>query len=618
MALDELSREDLVVALQDAQARLELAKSDADTERLLHDLQVHQIELETQNRELRESHAKVEESRSRFADLYDFAPVAYCTVDVDGKVKEANLTATAYFGVDRSAITGRPLANFAQLEDRAALRAHLKRCANEKARVSAEVRFTVPSLGAVPFQLVSTPLLGEAELVQGCKIGLTDISALKRSEERLRLLADASARLAESFDIDVTFAAVVRSLVPAVADLCFVDVFEDGGTARRVEVAVADPGKTPVAEALKRPPTPRAELSEATMLNDAAGTALSSAIGDSSDREAVLTACGARAVMMVPMKVRGRVVGVLGFVQAESARRYAQADLAFAQDLAHRGAMAIEAGAAFRAAERAQKARQDMLSIVSHELQNPLTGVRLSADLLLEAPPPPPGERPDGRRHLERIHRGAVAMKNLIDDLHELTGLDSGRLSVDLQPNEAGQMIEEAVDLLAPVAAKRRLGLEAVRGERLAVICDRKRMLQVLSNLIGNALKFTPEGGQVTVSATEAKGSDPAIVFCVKDDGPGIPKQVMHHLFQRSFQAKDGAGDGRGLGLFIARGIVEAMRGTIWVESAPKKGTAFFFTLPACEVAKVGKVSGEVEQVERERVSVRVKAPAEAMDEAEG
>ena len=587
MTYEAMSKEELVTALKDAQADLERARSAVENERVVHDLQVHQIELEMQNRELREAQGALEQSRARYADLYDYAPIAYCTLEKDGRIIEANLSATAYFGHDRTALIGRPLSTLVVPDDRLALRNHLRRCAQDKARVTTEVRMLLTDLGATSFQLVSTPIVAEGGVVTGCKTAITDVSQLKRTEERLHLLATASLTLARSFDLEKNLTEVVKSLVPAAADLCFADVYAESGEVTRVAVAAADPSRQAVAEALRRPPTPRTTLTDPLLVSDDPAAVLSHAIGDSSEREAIINACGARSVMLVPMGSKGRVIGLLGLITADSARRYTSADLAFARDLGARGAMAIENAQLYRAVERSREVRQDILAVVSHELKTPLTGISLVADALaLEAPAG--DERRKSGRHVERIKRSIGQMRHMIDDLLDFTSLETGRLSIVTRPTPVSEVLREAVELLAPLAAEKRLSLELVPGaaDPLAVVCDKQRVLQVLSNLVGNAVKFTPEGGKITL-ASEAVTGHRSVQLTVRDTGPGLPKQAMLHLFQRYWQASETASKGRGLGLFIAKGIVEAHGGAIWVESQLHHGTAFQFTLPRAELSQV-------------------------------
>lgn len=585
---EEMTKDELVAALRDAQAELQQARSVVENDRVVHDLKVHQIELEMQNRALREAQGALEESRARYADLYDFAPIAYCTLEKDGRIREANLSATGYFGVDRSALVGKPISALVAVDDRPALRNHLRRCVQDKVRVTGELRMLVPGLGPTAFQVVSTPMIDVGGAVSGCKTAITDVSQLKRSEQRLQLLADASLTLSRSFDVAQNLAEVVQSLVPFAADLCFADLFTEDGRAERVAVAVADPAKSTVAEALRRPPIPRSALTEPLLMTEGASGALTHAVGQGSDTQAIIDACGAQSVMLVPLASRKSPLGLLGFVSSSPARLYSAADLSFARDLAARAAMAADNAQLLRAAERASSTRQDILTIVSHELKNPLTGISLSADVLLRHAPD--AERRKGRAQVERIKRGVAHMRHLIDDLLDFSSLESGRLTVAPRPTAVGAIIDEAIELLSPLAADKQITLEASVPTPIAASCDRHRVLQVLSNLLGNAIKFTPEGGRIKVQAVAV---DSAVQLTVHDNGPGLSKQVMRHLFERYWQAKETASKGQGLGLFIAKGIVEAQGGAIWVESHPNQGTAFHFTLPPAELKPQDTADGE-------------------------
>src|SRR3954471_442817 len=193
-------------------ANLRAAQADAAGEtdqghaRLLHDLEVHQLELEMQNQELREAQVLLEESRARLADLYDFAPVVYVTLDPDGRIVDANLTAAAYFGIERGNLLGKFLGGIAAVPDRRALRDHLRRCIAERIRVETELSFSVRRRPLVTAQMVSVPVLDGDGAVTGCKTTLIDITALKSAQEKLQFLSQASAILASSFDYRATLA----------------------------------------------------------------------------------------------------------------------------------------------------------------------------------------------------------------------------------------------------------------------------------------------------------------------------------------------------------------------------------------------------------------------------
>lgn len=230
-------------------------------------------------------------------------------------------------------------------------------------------------------------------------------------------------------------------------------------------------------------------------------------------------------------------------------------------------------------AEAASRMREDLVAIVSHDLRNPLSSIAMSAELLRHSLPLEVSGRPV--KQLEIIARSAERMARLISDLLDMASIDAGALAVDPQPHCAHALLLEVVEMLQPVASDKSIRVDIVNTPpELTVRADKERLLQVLSNLIGNAIKFTREGGGITLRATP----DAELVsFCVSDTGQGISEGQMPHLFNRYWQAKKDGRMGIGLGLSIAKGIVEAHGGSIWAESTLGKGTTFHFTVPSAE-----------------------------------
>jgi signal transduction histidine kinase len=225
-----------------------------------------------------------------------------------------------------------------------------------------------------------------------------------------------------------------------------------------------------------------------------------------------------------------------------------------------------------------------MLAVVAHDLRNPLNTIVMGSELALEmAAQEPAGSA--GVRQFEIIRRTARHMNRLIQDLLDASRLDSGNLELEKAALQPADLLREASDMLAPLAAQSRIAFRTQSAADLPTMCaDRGRLLQVLSNLVGNALKFTPEGGVITVAAQP--GDDVAaaslhITFSVQDTGCGIPADQLPHIFARGWQARRGDRRGIGLGLAIASGIVQAHGGRIWAESVVGEGSRFIFTVPA-------------------------------------
>ncbi|CAN5735893.1 hypothetical protein BH23GEM9_BH23GEM9_20910 [soil metagenome] len=233
-------------------------------------------------------------------------------------------------------------------------------------------------------------------------------------------------------------------------------------------------------------------------------------------------------------------------------------------------------------AEAATRVRDEVLATVSHDLKNPLGTIYTSSALLLDMEMSPEAQR----RQLEIIRRTAQRMDRLIQDLLDVSRMQAGRFSVEPHPESARSLLLEAKELLTGLAQAKNLTIDyALPAEDVAVRADRHRVLQVFSNLIGNAVKFTAEGGTVTVGAGL---DDDRVRFWVRDTGVGIRKEDLPRIFDRFWHA--GAAGGSGLGLAIARGIVDAHQGRIWAESSGADGgSTFAFTLPLAAVA--GEIS---------------------------
>lgn len=227
----------------------------------------------------------------------------------------------------------------------------------------------------------------------------------------------------------------------------------------------------------------------------------------------------------------------------------------------------------YEEARQAVQAREQVLKIVSHDLRNPLHTIAMGTELLLEGGV----SEEQRRRQVTIIRRAGDRMNRLVKDLLDVAKLESGHLSIQRRAITVESVLREAEEMLRPLAAEQSLSLCVAPGVELPRIdADSGRVLQVLSNLVGNAIKFTPAGGCITISARQT-GAE--IQFSVEDTGPGIPPDQLQHIFGAFWQADPHDRRGIGLGLTICKAIVEGHGGRLWVESAVGKGTVFHFTL---------------------------------------
>ena len=217
-----------------------------------------------------------------------------------------------------------------------------------------------------------------------------------------------------------------------------------------------------------------------------------------------------------------------------------------------------------------------MLAIVAHDLRNPLH-IILSAAARM--PPSPPDEK--GRNYVEFIQRSAREMNCLVDDLLDVSNMESGNFAVQRAPVDLRTVLKEARDRFGMAAQERNIILDyEVETGVSSVSADRGRLLQVIGNLLGNAFKFTPEGGRVLLRAFAREGR---VEITIRDSGPGIAPENLPHIFERFWRTDRGARSGAGLGLTICKGIVEAHNGRIWAESSVGVGTTFHVSIPAAQ-----------------------------------
>jgi signal transduction histidine kinase len=404
-------------------------------------------------------------------------------------------------------------------------------------------------------------------------------AAMEASEREQRVLADVSALVGVSLQYRDTTAALARFVVPLLADVCVVDeLAEDGG--EHLDVVFADENKQrELAERVRRAASGCWQTRGAKVV--AAGrpllfsritVPLAEGLAFDEEHADVLRAAGVTSMMAVPLLSRGKLLGMITFGAAESGRRYSTHDLTIAEEIARRTAIAIDNTQLYHQAERATQLREELLAVVSHDLKSPLSTILLNLTMLGRAP------EDEFEKRLASMRRSAERMNRLVEDLLDMASIDAGHLSVEKQRLGAARLVAEAVEAMQLLATSKSLHLRSEAPSELpAVHADPTRLQQVFANLLGNAIKFTAEGGSIMVRA-EASGD--LVTFSVKDTGPGIAGEEMSHLFDRFWQVKRTARLGTGLGLFIVKGIVEAHGGSVWAESNVGQGSTFSFTIP--------------------------------------
>jgi signal transduction histidine kinase len=439
----------------------------------------------------------------------------------------------------------------------------------------------------------AAPLFDVDGRVRGAIGIFLDITERRRTEQEQRFLAEASAVLSSSLDYETTLRQLAHLSVPMLGDYCAVDVIREDGSFARIDFVVTDPVRVPLADVLRRyPPVLTVDSPAARALRSGEALIVDEVSNDLLERSAqtpehldVLRQLEPRSFMMVPLRVRGRSLGLLTTGSLDR-RRYHQHDLALASDIASRAALALDNALLYQHAQEANRLKEDFLATLSHELRTPLNAL-LGWTQMLKGSSLDQGSR---RRALDSIERNAHAQSVLINDLLDVSRVVSGKLRLEMQTVDLATVTLDAIETVRPaIRAKNidlRVSLGTIAGE---VRGDPDRLQQVIWNLLSNAVKFTPNAGRISVSLEETGG---AVQITVADTGSGIAPTFLPHVFERFRQGDSSttrAHGGLGLGLAIVRHLVDLHGGAVTVESAGDgAGAVFVLTLPTRRPARAG------------------------------
>jgi signal transduction histidine kinase len=417
----------------------------------------------------------------------------------------------------------------------------------------------------------------------------TDDQEKSEAEVRQRFLNDASATLISSgLSYEERLRTAADLAVPEFADWAVVDVVGENGRIERLATAHADPEKVAwvLALAERYPPDPKAARgvyevvrtgkSEMAEIPDE----LMVAVAVDEDHLRIIRELGLRSYICAPLIARGGILGAISFVTTQSRKPYVEADLVVANEVARRAAIALENSKLYRdaeleraKAERAVKSRDEFVATASHDLRGPLSNIVMATTILERIHPT------DARvmKPLATIRRATDRMGALIHDLLDIARIEGHALVIEPSPIDIDAIIRDALENALPMARTKDLHIGIESSTSTLVMADKSRVLQVLGNLLGNAIKFTPANGSITLACHHREHD---VSVSISDTGPGISEEQLPLVFDRFWQAKGAARGGAGLGLAICRGIVEQHGGRIWVESKLDLGTTFFFTLP--------------------------------------
>ena len=541
----------------------------------------------------------------RLAAIVESSDDAIVSKDLTGIVRSWNSAAERMFGFKADEIIGKSIraiipADRQHEEDRvlSAIAAGNRVEHFETVRVTRSGTFIPISLTVSPIRDASGKVIGASKIAR-------DISDRKKAEahaERIArrdaFLAQVTLTLTRTLDYDQAMTELATLAVPTIADYCAIDVVDEHGELVRLAVAHVQPEKAQLATELRaRYGDSESRWSAKSVLRtgtsgfvpEVTDEMIEAIAQGNSGRANQIRSLGLVSYMCVPMATHGRTLGTLTLANAESDRHFARDDLALAEDIASRAALAVENSQSYSQLQQANRLKDEFLATLSHELRTPLNAVLGYARMLRSG-----AIRADRTpQALDVIERNARSLTQIVEDVLDVSRIISGKARLDTQPTDVAQVVKDAMATVMPAADAKGIRIGSHIDCHVGPVWgDAGRLQQVVWNLLSNAVKFTPRDGSVHVHLSAV---DLQAEIAITDSGIGFSADFLPHLFERFRQAESGPArqyGGLGLGLAIARHIVEMHGGTIEASSdGPAKGATFRVRLPLINADGVGNAA---------------------------
>jgi PAS domain S-box-containing protein len=545
---------------------------------------------------LKEAEDRLRVSEARFRQLADAMPQIVWTAGPDGQIDYSNRRWHEYTGLTEG-VGNAAWSAVVHPDDMPAAAERWAESLRSGAAFDMELRLLDGHARSYRWHLLRTvPVRDESGAVARWYGTATDIDGQRRAADSARFLSEASAALATVVDYESTLQRVAGLAVPHFADWSAVDAAGEGGALRRLAVAHREPAKVRLAQELhdRYPPDPAAPTGAAAVLRSGRAEIVADITDEmlvqgARDEEhlRLVRGLGLRSYICVPLVVSGKSLGVLSFVTAESGRRYTDADLALAEDLARRAAVAIENVRLYQELREADRRKDEFLALLGHELRNPLAPIKNAVQILeLKG-----GDPPTAARARAMIGRQVDHLTRLVDEILDASRIARGKVRLAAEPLDLAALVRTTVEDHRAEAEAAGLAVEvALPPEPVWVRGDPARLSQVVTNLWSNAVKFTERGGRVIVRLTvgEVPPAKPEgfgeAVLSVADTGVGIDPANVPTLFQPFRQVEADVArtkGGLGLGLAVVKGLVELHGGRVEAASAGRgRGATFTARLP--------------------------------------
>ena len=535
--------------------------------------------------------ALIRRSEERYRAIVEASPTAQAvgTADPDGNIVEDSPSWRALTGQTFEEMRGRGWLQALHPDFREPVERDLDEAIAERRPYTFELRLRMHDGMYRWYALKGVPVFDENGTMREWMRTWTDVDQRRSTEEHLRFLARASELFAGSLDYEETLRNLAQAAVPALADWCAVDIASGSAGDRpyeRLALAHVDPRKTELAWELYRryPPNRATDLIADTiatgrtqLVRDVPDALLRQLITDD-EQYRLAKELGLVSWMVVPLPGRRGPIGAITFVSSDSRRLFTELDLHHAEEFARQASVAIENAQLYRDAQAANRAKDDFLATLSHELRTPMTAI-LGWSRMLQY-----GGLDDETyaTAIEAIVRSAHAQALLIDDVLDMSRIIAGKMQMDPQPADVAEAVQAAMRTVQPAADAKGVALTFARQPgAMLVTGDANRLQQIVWNLLSNAIKFTPRGGEVVARVEEMQSN---VRVTVRDTGKGISPEFLPHVFEPFRQAENvttRTQGGLGLGLAIVKHLVELHGGSISAESEGEgKGATFVIELP--------------------------------------
>jgi PAS domain S-box-containing protein len=541
------------------------------------------------------------------ASIVDIAADAVIVIDTEQRIRFFNSGAEQIFEWRATEVLGQPLDLLLPAAVHATHRGHVREFAKAGAharRMADRRRIAGRRKSGAEFPAeasIAHTQVGDQHLYA---VVLRDATERYRVETEQRWLAQTGRVLATSIELWPSMSAVAQRAVPTLADWAIVEVLPPAVPRATVLIAHHDPSRDVARELLSEtirrrrtasgvvlgardPAHPYddgdaiavADSGDVMILDEVIPTWRRTTFGDVADVAQAIDTLGVASVMLLPLFAGGTALGVVHLVRDARRAPFATSDVALAERYAALAGLTVDNARLYEESRNTIRERDDLLAIVSHDLRNPVSAIAMLTGALLQSAPLDDQSVGVRVEQLEALRGAARQADGLIADLQDVSRIRAGRFRVDVTSTAPGDIVHDAVELFAPIAGERGVSvLEAVEPGLPSVRADRPRAVQLLSNFIANAIKFSPDEAPILVRAERA-GTN-RVKLSVRDHGPGITPEDQPRLFERYFQATRLLRAGSGLGLFIAKGIADAHGGEVGVETAVGKGSTFWCTLP--------------------------------------